>query len=38
MIAQNAVAGVLGLTIPMIGNMFAKIADMYMSTGRKWDN
>lgn len=38
MIVQNAVAGVLGLTIPMIGNMFAKIADIYMSTGRKWDN
>lgn len=36
MIAQNIVAGVIGLTVPMIGNMFAKISDIYLQTGRKW--
>jgi len=36
-IAQNAVAGVVGLTVPMIGQVFAKIVDVYLNTGRKWD-
>ena len=36
MIVQNIAAGVVGITIPMIGNVFAKIADVYMNTGRRW--
>lgn len=36
-IVQGIAAGVVGATVPMIGNMFAKICDVYMQTGRKWD-
>lgn len=35
-IVQNIAAGIIGITIPMIGNTFAKIADVYLNTGRKW--
>ena len=36
-IAQNIVGGVIGITIPFVGQMFTKIADVYMNSGRKWD-
>lgn len=35
-IAQNAAAAVIGITVPMIGSMFAKICDVYMTTGKQW--
>lgn len=35
-VAQNIAAGVIGLTVPMIGSMFGKICDVYMNTGKKW--
>ena len=37
-IIQAVVGGVLGVTIPMVGQVFAKICDVYLNTGRKWDN
>jgi len=37
LIAQNIVAGVVGITVPLVGNIFAKVADIYMQTGRKWE-
>ena len=36
-LAQNVAAGIVGATVPMIGTMFAKICDVYMQTGRKWE-
>lgn len=36
-LAQNVAAGIVGATVPMIGNMFAKICDVYMTTGRRWE-
>ena len=36
-LAQNVAAGIVGATVPMIGNMFAKICDVYLQTGRKWE-
>lgn len=36
-IVQGIAAGVVGATVPMIGNMFAKICDVYMQTGRRWE-
>lgn len=35
--AQGIAGGVIGVTVPMIGNMFSKIVDVYMNTGRQWD-
>jgi len=37
MIAQNIAGGVIGITIPFVGQMFSKIAEVYMNSGRKWD-
>ena len=35
-VVQNIATGVIGITVPMIGTMFAKIADVYMNTGKQW--
>ena len=35
-VVQNIATGVIGITVPMIGSMFAKIADVYMTTGKRW--
>lgn len=35
-IVQAVASGVIAVTVPMIGSMFSKVADLYLNTGRKW--
>lgn len=35
-IVQAVASGVIAYTVPMITQVFGKICDVYMNTGRKW--
>jgi len=35
-LASGIVGGAIGITVPFVGSMFAKVADIYMNTGREW--
>ena len=35
-IVQAVASGVIAVTVPMIGSMFGKVADLYLNTGRRW--
>ena len=35
-VATAIVGGVIGVTVPFVGSMFAKVVDVYLNTGRDW--